>query len=37
MDIIDLYNFAKQQNIEVLQSPMRENGSMSIMNDNGSC
>ena len=37
MDIIDLYNFAKQQNIEVLQYPMRENGSMSIMNDNGSC
>lgn len=37
MEILDLYDFAKQQNIEVLQYPMCENGSMSIMDDNGSC
>ena len=37
MDIVNLYDFAKQQNIEVLRYPMRENGSMSIMDSNGSC
>ena len=37
MDICTLYDFAKQQNIEVLQYPMQENGSMSIMTDDGSC
>ena len=37
MEIRSLYDFAKQQNIEVLQFPMKENGSMSIMADNGSC
>ena len=37
MDISTLYDFAKQQNIEVFQFPMRENGSMSLMDDNGSC
>lgn len=33
----DLYDLAIQQNIEVLRYPMRENGSMSIMLDDGSC
>ena len=37
MDISTLYDFAKQQNIGVLQYPMHENGSMSIMTDDGSC
>lgn len=37
MDIIALYDFAKQQNIGVFQYPMQENGSMSIMNENGYC
>ena len=37
MEILDLYDLAKQQNIEVLQFPMEKNGSMSIMADDGSC
>lgn len=37
MEILALYDFAKQQNIEVIQFPMSENGSMSIMLDDGSC
>ena len=37
MEIHALYDCAKQQNIEVLQFPMRENGSMSIMTEDGSC
>lgn len=32
-----LYDFAQQQNIEVIRYPMKENGSMSIMLDDGSC
>lgn len=35
--VLDLYDFAKQQNIEIIQYPMKENGSMSIMLDDGSC
>lgn len=35
--ILDLCNLAKQQNIEIIQYPMTENGSMSIMFDDGSC
>lgn len=37
MDVLALYDFAQQQNIEVVQFPMSENGSMSVMLDNGSC
>ena len=37
MDILDLYDFAEQQNIEVVQYPMKENGSMSVMMEDGSC
>lgn len=36
MEIRALYDYAQQQNIEVLQFPMNENGSMSIMTNNGS-
>jgi hypothetical protein len=32
-----LYDFAQQQNIEVIRYPMKENGSMSIMLEDGSC
>ncbi len=32
-----LYELASQQNIEVLRYPMQENGSMSIMLDDGTC
>ena len=37
MEIRALYDFAKQQNIEVIPFPMAENGSMSIMLDGGEC
>ena len=37
MEILALYDLAKQQNIEVIQYPMKENGSMSIMLEDGSC
>lgn len=37
MEIRALYDLAKQQNIEVLPFPMPDNGSMSIMLDDGSC
>lgn len=37
MEILDLYDLAKQQNIEVIQFPMGENGSMSVMTENGLC
>jgi len=33
----DLYDLARQQNIEVLRYPMGENGSMSVMTDSGAC
>ncbi len=37
MEIARLYDFAKQQNIEVVPFPIPENGSMSIQMDNGQC
>ena len=37
MDILALYDLAQQQNIEVIQFPMGESGSMSVMLDNGAC
>lgn len=37
MEIHALYECAKQNNIGVLQFPMRKNGSMSIMTEDGSC
>ena len=37
MEISALYDFAKQQNIEVIPFPMEENGSMSVLMDNGTC
>lgn len=37
MDILDLYNLAKQENIEVIQYPMSDNGSISFMADSGNC
>ena len=37
MNTSALYDFAKQQNIEVIPFPMQENGSMSILLDNGAC
>lgn len=37
MEITALYDFARQQNIEVIPFPMKENGSMSIQMDSGEC
>ena len=37
MEIAALYDFARQQNIEVVPFPMKENGSMSIQMDSGAC
>ena len=37
MEITALYDFAKQQNIEVIPFPMKETGSMSIQTDTGAC
>ena len=37
MELTALYDFAKQQNIEVIPFPMKENGSMSILMDSGDC
>lgn len=37
MDIKRLYDLANEQNIEVIQYPMQENGSMSVMSRNGFC
>lgn len=35
--VLHLYELANEQNIEVIQYPMEENGSMSIMLEDGSC
>jgi len=37
MEITALYDFAQQQNIEVIPFSLPENGSMSIMTDSGAC
>jgi len=37
MQISNLYDFAKQQNIEVLPYSMPQNGSMSVMLEDGRC
>lgn len=37
MEVKDLYDIARKQNIEVLQYPLEKNGSVSIMLDDGSC
>lgn len=37
MEIRALYDFAEQQNIEVVCFPLAETGSMSLMLDNGDC
>lgn len=37
MNVRDLYVLAEQQNIEVIEANLPENGSLSIMDDNGKC
>lgn len=36
-DVLALYDLAQQKNIEVIPFPMSENGSMSVMTDDGDC
>lgn len=37
MEVQELYTLASQQNIPVILFPMPQNGSMSVMNENGDC
>ena len=37
MDLVCLYDFAKQQNIEVCSFPLPATGSMSVMTESGEC
>lgn len=37
MNVLDLYTLAEQQNIEVIETSLPENGSLSVMDDSGSC
>ena len=37
MDVLDLYTFARQQNIEVIETSLPENGSLSVMDEAGRC
>lgn len=37
MEVTELYQLASQENIPVLPFPMPENGSMSVMLENGQC
>lgn len=37
MNVFDLYTLAEQQNIEVIETSLPENGSLSVMDDFGSC
>lgn len=37
MEILHLYDLAEQQNIEVMECHLPENGSLSIMNEDGKC
>ena len=37
MNVLDLYVLAEQQNIEVIETALPHNGSLSIMDDSGNC
>lgn len=37
MNVPDLYTLAEQQNIEVIETSLPENGSLSLMDDKGNC
>lgn len=37
MNVLDLYTLAEQQNIEVIETSLPENGSLSLMDDQGNC
>lgn len=37
MKVCDLYAFAEKRNIEVIETALPQNGSLSVMDDNGRC
>lgn len=37
MEVLDLYDLAEKQNIEVIETSLPENGSLSVMAENGKC
>ena len=37
MNVLDLYQLAEQQNIEVIETSLPENGSLSLMDERGKC
>ena len=37
MNVLDLYVLAEKQNIEVIETALPQNGSLSIMDDRGNC
>ena len=37
MNVLDLYTLAAQQNIEVIETSLPENGSLSLMDEQGNC
>lgn len=37
MEVLDLYKLADQKNIEVIETSLPHNGSLSLMSDNGQC
>jgi hypothetical protein len=37
MNVLDLYTLAEQQNIEVIETSLPENGSLSLMDEQGNC
>ena len=37
MNVLDLYTLAEQQNIEVIETSLPENGSLSLLDDRGNC
>lgn len=37
MNVLDLYRIAEQENIEVIETSLPENGSPSLMDDSGKC
>lgn len=37
MEVLCLYDIAREQNIEVVEWPLHQNGSISLMDDDGNC
>lgn len=37
MEVLELYKLAEQKNIEIIETSLHQNGSLSLMSDNGQC